>query len=124
MSSVPIVPSNMREISRIEYPHLVVQIITSVNLLPLQHQNDLIMLMVMKTKKNIIRIVLRERFIEKKKEKTDKCLFCPYTYLRTVKTDIFLFFPLYVTRCVKIFADCWPFSLIFTQFGSFFFLNF
>merc|ERR1711989_263929 len=27
----------------------------------------------------------------------------------TVKTDIFLFFPLYVTRCVKNFADCWPF---------------
>merc|ERR1711954_311660 len=28
----------------------------------------------------------------KKRKKTDKCLFCPYTYLRTVKTDIFLFF--------------------------------
>merc|ERR1712175_55361 len=38
----------------------------------------------------------------KKKKKTDKCLFCPYTYLRTVKTDIFLFFPLYVTRCVSL----------------------
>ena len=35
-------------------------------------------------------ITLRERFIEE--EKTDKCQFCPYTYLRTVKTDIFLFF--------------------------------
>ena len=35
---------------------------------------------------------LRERFIEKKEKITDKCLFCPYTYLRTVKTDIFLFF--------------------------------
>ena len=40
--------------------------------------------------------------VHRKEKKTDKCQFCPYTYLRT---DIFLFFPLYVTRCVKIVAD-------------------
>ena len=42
--------------------------------------------------KNFLLFFLRERFIEEKKEKTYKCQFCPYTYLRTVKTDTFPFF--------------------------------
>ena len=40
----------------------------------------------------VLSTFLRERFIEKRRKKTYKCQFCPYTYLRTVKRDIFLFF--------------------------------
>ena len=56
---------------------------------------------------------IRERFIEKKKKKTDKCLFCPYTYLRTVKTDIFLFF--FHLRLTPTYL-----KLTFVSFSSFF----
>ena len=35
---------------------------------------------------------------DKKKEKADKCYFCPYTYICSVKTNIFLFPPI----CCKI----------------------
>ena len=54
---------------------------------------------------NVHAFPLRERFIEKKRKKTDKCQFCPYTYLRTVKTDNFPFFPLVKTNIFLFFTS-------------------
>ena len=71
--------------------------------------------------KSLIR--LRERFIEKKERKSRQMSVLPL-HLPTYSKNRHFFLPLYVTRCVKFVADCWPFSLIFTQFVSFFFLNF
>ena len=50
---------------------------------------------------------------KRKEEKTDKCQFCLYTYLRTVKTDIFLFFSPYMSqdaplKCRSPWYSCLP----------------
>ena len=71
--------------------------------------------------------LVRERFIEKKEEKTDKCQFCPYTYLRTVKTDMFPFFPLVKTKFFLFFPPSpytyLPKTDICKFFSSFFSMN-
>ena len=60
----------------------------------------------LKTKVFLSKILLRERFIKKKK-KNNKNQFCPYTYLRPVKTNLFPFFPHLSPKDTCLFKVCW-----------------
>ena len=68
----------------------------------LKSQTDLISVRMMTStlvEVELLSLKIRERFIENKKEKPNKCLFCPYTYLHPVKTKIF---PDFLFLCVGL----------------------
>ena len=61
---------------------------------------------------------------KKRRRKTDKCQFYPYTSLRTVKTDIFPFFPLVKTNIFPFFLPSAYTYLPKTDICQFFFFFF